>query len=61
MALLSEYVKLVMLMLPNWMIQGKACIFSFGLLSFSALFLQPGLPVLSVAFISDAAKKRRSI
>lgn len=58
MALLSECAFLVMLVLPND--RGKACVFSFGFLSFSALFIQPGLRVLPVALISDAAKERKA-
>lgn len=60
MALLSGCALLVMLVLPNRMIEGKACVFSFGFLSFSALFIQPGLRVLPAALISDAAKERKA-
>lgn len=41
------------------MIKGKGCVFFFLLLSFTALFSQPGLPVLPVALVLHAGKERK--
>lgn len=52
MALLSENVLLVL--------QERGCVFSFCLFSFTALLLQPDLPVLPVALVLDATKERKA-